>query len=132
MIRHLVRRLLGEEEPGLAKRVTAALHAHPGRDYLWPGNVRELEQAVRRVLLTGAYEGESPAGHGIRLRLRHGIDQGTLSAQDLIRHYCGWLYGRHRSYVKVARLTGLDRRTVKKHLDQLAPDESTARSERPS
>lgn len=118
MIRYLIGRMVGEAEPELTDRVAAAIRETPGPDYAWPGNVRELEQAVRRILLTGTYAGESPAGADLRRRLRQGIDRGDLTAHDLVRDYCALLYGRHRNYVEVARRTGLDRRTVKKHVEQ--------------
>jgi DNA-binding CsgD family transcriptional regulator len=34
--------------------------------------------------------------------------------------YCALLYRRHGTYEEVARRTGLDRRTVKKYLDDLS------------
>src|SRR5690606_28961143 len=54
LLENAVRRLAGREVPGLAADAERALREQPGMNYGWPRNVRELEQAVRRVLLTGA------------------------------------------------------------------------------
>ena len=44
------------------------------------------------------------------------IETGALSADALIERYCALLYARSKSYVEVARITGLDRRTAKKYV----------------
>lgn len=126
MVGHLVARLVGAEDGTLTAQVCESLARSPGPDYAWPGNVRELEQAIRRVLLHGAYHGE-PTGSGgtLHQRLVQGMEEGSLAAQDLVAGYCSLLYRRHRNYVEVARMTGLDRRTVKKYIEQTS-DESDA------
>lgn len=117
LVEHLVTRALGGEEPEIATAVGGALARDLPPVYPWPGNVRELEQAVRRVLLTGSYRGEAgAAAEDLRGRLLEGLDAGTLDAQGLLRGYCALLYGRCGTYEEVARRTGLDRRTVKKHV----------------
>ena len=84
-----------------------------------PGNVRELEQAVRRILLTGAYTGSArPKSAGLREQLVAGIEAGTLDADALLAGYCKVLYEREGTYEAVARRTNLDRRTVKRYLQQ--------------
>ena len=88
-----------------------------GADYSWPGNVRELEQAVRRILLTRHYSGdlrEEP--FDLEKQLQRDIESGTLDAQELLTTYCAILYKRHGTYEGVARITKLDRRTVKKYI----------------
>jgi transcriptional regulator with PAS, ATPase and Fis domain len=85
--------------------------------YRWPGNVRELEQAVRRILLTNHYSGEifrSPVSMIGRVQMA--IKEGSLNAQELLCWYCTVLYQRHGTYEKVASITKLDRRTVKKYI----------------
>ena len=93
--------------------------ASPGPDYAWPGNVRELEQAVRRVILNQRYDGDrrGEAADPFR-RLAADLDGGELAATTLLARYCRLLYDRYQNYVEVARRTGLDRRTVKKYVDQ--------------
>jgi hypothetical protein len=80
--------------------------------------VRELEQCVRRVILRNAYEiNEVPAPEPKADSLTRQIQEGRLSAQDLLIHYCTRLYEKHGTYEAVARIAGLDRRTVKKYID---------------
>jgi hypothetical protein len=38
-----------------------------------------------------------------------------------VRDYCRLLYGRHGTYEEVARRTGLDRRTVERHVHEEDP-----------
>jgi hypothetical protein len=79
--------------------------------------VRELEQCARRILLKGVYTGES--GHKepeIDRQLISGIENGSIDASSLVSGYCYLLYQRHQTFEEVARRTGLDRRTVKKYI----------------
>jgi transcriptional regulator with GAF, ATPase, and Fis domain len=86
--------------------------------YPWPGNVRELEQCVRRVVLRNAYEiNEAQRSASKNDDLTRLIQDGRLSAQDLLAHYCTRLYEKHGTYEAVSRIAGLDRRTVKKYID---------------
>jgi transcriptional regulator of acetoin/glycerol metabolism len=97
--------------------VRKALDRDIGKQYHWPGNVRELEQAVRRILITRQYKGDSRTSTpDLRERLIKGIDTGTLDANAVVRSYCYLLYQKYLTYEEVARRTGLDRRTVKKHI----------------
>ncbi|MFT6399015.1 MAG: DNA-binding NtrC family response regulator [Bradymonadia bacterium] len=85
------------------------------RDHRWPGNVRELEQAIRRILVRGFYQPphSTSAEEGDVLRR---MRDGSISAAELLRSYCHGLYDELGTFEAVARKTGLDRRTVKKHL----------------
>jgi DNA-binding NtrC family response regulator len=117
LVSHVVRRLTGGASEELAGEICRVLRSGVGEDYAWPGNVRELEQAARRVLLCGGYEGErGAAAPGLRERMAAGIEGGTLTAEELLSGYCRWLYERHGTYEEVARRAGLDRRTAKKHV----------------
>ncbi len=119
LISHLVLRLTGEPSPEAVELVHAALDTSLGRNYPWPGNVRELEQAVRRILLTKHYEGDHLAvTPDLRSELLAGIEHGSLDADALLSGYCQLLYERHGTYEEVARLTNLDRRTVKAYLEK--------------
>ena len=115
----LVARATGEDTPELARRVTGALRDALPRDYPWPGNVRELEQAVRRVLLTGRYEGlELVQKTDEEAALAGELRDGEMTATELTSRYCRLLYERLGSYEQVARRIDLDRRTVKKYIDR--------------
>jgi len=89
-----------------------------GNEYTWPGNVRELEQAVKRVILTGHYQGEAPLPAEPRSVdfLAQSLIEGELDADALLSRYCGLLHKRFGTFEEVARRTKLDRRTVKKYL----------------
>lgn len=118
LLEHVVRRLIGREAPDLAGEIREALVQGVGDRYPWPGNVRELEQAVRRILLTKRYAGDSaPAGPPDEgARLLAGIEAGTLDAEALLSGYCRLLHRKHGTYEEVARRAGLDRRTAKKYI----------------
>ena len=114
----LTRRIAGEASPQVIDMVKDALARTLSPDYAWPGNVRELEQAVRRILLTGAYLGEvSRPGQDAKSTLIEGIESGALTARQVMSAYCKLLYERYGSYEEVARRTRVDRRTAKKHID---------------
>ena len=115
----LTTRATGSEAPGLSRMVVKSLRTTLADDYPWPGNVRELEQAVRRILLNGRYEGV-PAGdpQDKEEQLAGLLRDGSLTATELLSNYCRTLYARMGSYEKVARHTDLDRRTVKKYIER--------------
>ena len=113
LVQALVTRLLGSASPEAADLVLTALRRDLPADYVWSGNVRELEQAVRRILLTGRYAGELTAANTDFWRQ---AQAGALNARELLANYCALLYQRCGNYEEVARRTGLDRRTVRKHL----------------
>lgn len=117
LIAVMLPRMIGEPSEELGRMVRESILRDVGAGYGWPGNVRELEQCVRRVLLTrrcepdGAHEGEDTEG-----RLLAGVRAGAFDARGLTSAYCALLYERLGTYEKVANVTGLDRRTVKKHV----------------
>lgn len=119
LVAAVLTRTLGEPAPGLVDEVLAAIERGLPEGYAWPGNVRELEQCVRRVLMTRRYAGDRAAGRGdARERLGRALEAGDVDARTLVRDYCRLLYARHGTYEEVARRTGLDRRTVKRHVDE--------------
>jgi DNA-binding NtrC family response regulator len=116
LVRHMLVRLGGDADAGTLSAVLEALEKGVGRDYAWPGNVRELEQAVRCILLTGAYRGDNNTAPG-EAGWVAALTRGELSAQEVLSGYCQQLFRCHGSYGEVARRTGLDWRTVKKHVE---------------
>jgi len=122
LVRLLVARIAGEDQPELVDRVMQALKTGLPKGYAWPGNVRELEQAVRRILLTGRYAGEiAPAAPGEEESLAERLRAGEISADDLLARYSALLYNRLGSYAEVARRMDLDVRTVRRYVDMKGP-----------
>jgi transcriptional regulator with GAF, ATPase, and Fis domain len=119
LLAHTVHRLLGRSSPDLSRMVRLVIDQHLGADYAWPGNVRELEQCVRQVLLNQVYLGDQGSiAPDLNSRLIKGIQNGSIEAQSLLAGYCALLYRRHGTYEAVARRANLDRRTVKRHVDE--------------
>jgi transcriptional regulator with AAA-type ATPase domain len=114
----LVRRIAGAPDSRLVTKVLAALERGLPSGYTWPGNVRELEQAVRRILLTGAYQAEIlPSAPDEDTALVAKMRSGELTATELLARYCATLYRRVGTYSEVARRTGLDPRTARKYVE---------------
>ena len=117
LVKHLVARTIGNDASELVALVMDALRKNLGPAYAWPGNVRELEQAVRRILLTSRYTGDTAGVAQDDLgRLKAGLDRGDLDADALLAGYCSVLHRQHQTIEEVARRTNLDRRTVKRYL----------------
>lgn len=119
LVATILDRLCGPHEKGLDAGVVETVLAGVGPDYAWPGNVRELEQAVRRVLLRGTYEsdaGSRVGGQANVAELVRAMEQGGLTADQVLARYCGLLYQQHGSFSAVARVLGLDPRTARKHV----------------
>jgi transcriptional regulator with PAS, ATPase and Fis domain len=115
----LVTRATGTEAPDVTDMVVSSLRASLPETYPWPGNVRELEQAVRRILLNGRYDGIATSDAGDdEDRLAEELRDGGLTATELTSRYCRLLYRRLGSYEQVARRIELDRRTVKKYIER--------------
>ena len=117
LLNHTIQQITGTSSSDLLQVILRVLEKELPRNYSWPGNVRELEQAVRRILLTNSYRGDTrEIPTDLQSRLHQGIDEGTLNAQDILASYCTLLYQRCGTYEEVARKTKLDRRTVKKYV----------------
>lgn len=117
MLDAVIARMMGNPAPPLVRRIRQALLADPGATYPWPGNVRELEQAARQVMLAGAYTAQAGGSTTSDApALAQAIELGTLDAEQLLATYCRHLYRRLGTYEAVAKITRLDRRTVKRHI----------------
>jgi len=112
---YLLRRITGWSTGALQDRVLSCLQESIPEGYAWPGNVRELEQALRRILLTGSYHPQPAAVQPERsLPLEQARRLPLQERMELLRK--GYvLYG---TYAEVSRRSGLDRRTVKKLIEQ--------------
>jgi len=117
LVEHFCGLISGEKDTELIERVLGVIDKQlGGRQYNWPGNVRELAQCIRRVILKRDYEGQQVKMQTLPDQLKSGIDSGDLTADELLDSYCKILYDRHGTYEQVAKLTALDRRTVKKRI----------------
>ena len=105
-------------------------------NYPWPGNFRELEQCARNVLIRGEYHPVDNARHrefdSIEDAVRALAKRG-LSADELLRVYCEVVYEQEGGqYEATAKCTGLNWRTVKKHvLAAATTNEHSSRSRPP-
>lgn len=115
----LVTRTLGEPSGEWVARIREILYRDLGEDYAWPGNVREMEQAVRRIILSREYRRRlhvKPTPDSLAEKIQSGVNEGSLTARQMLSSYCALLYKQHENIEEVARRTQMDRRTVKKYL----------------
>jgi transcriptional regulator with PAS, ATPase and Fis domain len=117
LIAKVTEKITGQRSTELTKTVVSVIDNNLGRDYHWPGNVRELEQCIRRVIIKQDYEGDklhrsSAGGETLAIDTHNG----SMTTTEVVRQYCKLLYERYGTYSKVAQKTGLDNRTVKKHI----------------
>jgi hypothetical protein len=114
----IVKRILGQAGADIVRKVKDFLNHYQPYNYTWPGNVRELEQCVRRILLKNSYDWppKDPSGNAMSC-FSKGLDSGSMTAQEILSGYCRILHNRYGTYEAVARVTQLDRRTVKKHIE---------------
>jgi len=118
LLSHTVTRILGKPSVELTRMLGKSILHELGQDYPWPGNVRELEQCVRRLLLNEVYGIDSPQDSNLADWLARGVKEGFLDMQSLIAGYCCCLYERLGTYEAVARMTKVDRRTVKRYIQE--------------
>lgn len=115
LVKTLIARVISNSDEDLAIRIHRRVKNAVPKNYSWPGNVRELEQCIRSICLTGSYT----INHVDKTKTPQGfvfdMDKDS-SAQHLLQTYCGYLYQQSNSYEAVARITRLDRRTVKKYI----------------
>lgn len=116
MIAVTIKRIAGHESGELVETVKEVINKRLGSDYHWPGNVRELAQCIRRVIIKRDYEGDTVYKMSGSNEFIKDIEAGTLDGQSLLAGYCSSLYKKHKTYEEVARITKLDRRTVKKYI----------------
>ena len=123
-------RVVGADEAAdLAEEVLACVDRDLGPDYAWRGNVRELEQCVRNVLVRKRYHPPAAPTTGARAELSEALRDGGVTAKELVRRYCTFIYARTGSYQETARRLDLDRRTVKRSIDATLLERLTAETE---
>jgi len=117
LIVDLVNRVTDLPSPLLASRIEKYIRQTIPTNYAWPGNVRELEQCIRQICITGQYkiaeQSTSPEHNNEFSLSENPVENG---AQQLLQRYCRFLYDQQGSYEAVAKITQLDRRTVKKYI----------------
>ncbi len=121
LLNFIIERMTGMDPAKLREKVKRIIQRRLGPDYSWPGNVREMEQCVRSVLLRRDYTGKSREKDNIPSLsqwLHQGIADKDITTADLVSGYCRLVYESCQTYEKTARITGLDRRTVKKYITQ--------------
>lgn len=116
LLNQVVKRSIGEASPELVDWLEVELGRQLPADYSWPGNVRELEQAIRRLVLNRTYAGERMPAKLADPSFSVKVEDGQMSAAELLAGYCAQLHARCGTYEEVAKITGLDRRTVKKYV----------------
>ena len=72
---------------------------------------------MRQILLKRLYRWQH-CDRGQASKMLETLEQGSLTAAQLLSGYCASLYKRLGTYEAVAKVTKLDRRTVKKHFVQ--------------
>ncbi len=115
-----IKRILGRKSIDLVDKISALISDNQPSGYPWPGNIRELEQCTRQILLRQSYNWQNDYEERLEIDLLAGRD--TLTAQQLLSRYCSSLYVEHGTYEAVARITDLDRRTVRKYITELKND----------
>lgn len=87
--------------------------------YRWPGNMRELEQCVRNIMIHNDYLPQSNTNSNANPTWIDSMNDLSLTADQLLGHYCQLAYSQTHSYEKAAEILKLDRRTVKAKIDAL-------------
>ncbi|MGE0171700.1 MAG: sigma-54-dependent transcriptional regulator [Oligoflexales bacterium] len=114
LVNHIVARVVGEDSEEYSDLVLRNLQGPWVRTYPWPGNVRELEQYVRRIILNGNLVlGQTPPSE------LEDFLRSPCSAEELVSWYCKKLFAQHKEYTRVAEITKLDRRTVKRYISSI-------------
>jgi transcriptional regulator with AAA-type ATPase domain len=112
-IAYMARKIAGAESEELAAESMQWVEQNLGPEYTWPGNYRELEQCVRNVLIRRDYRPARSEQGDAADELARELRAGRLTADQLLRRYCTYVYRQTGSYEETARRLQLDRRTVK-------------------
>lgn len=117
MLENVLSRITKEKNEVLLSKSLKKITAELGIEYEWPGNVRELEQCARNILINDrCHHPLSKISSQVSWPNR--MLKGEMTSQELLSQYCVMLYEKEKSYEKVSKITNLDRRTVKKYVDE--------------
>lgn len=94
------------------------IEANLGRHYSWPGNVRELEQCLRNFMIRGVYCPVNQSTANTRQQIVNSMLSGEFTAEQLLEKYCTMIYSQTGSYEEAARRLEIDRRTVKRKVNE--------------
>jgi transcriptional regulator with GAF, ATPase, and Fis domain len=113
----LIHRNLGSVDRASWQEVMSGIEQSVGSGYEWPGNIRELEQCVRNLLIHGHYLAPTPSvrAGGLESLLQR-MRNAEVDLEHLVSEYSNWVYAREGSYVRAAKVLGVDRRTVAKQV----------------
>lgn len=116
-------RLAGREAPQFSDRAIDAI-----RRYHWPGNVRELENLIQRlvVMTEGARIDVTDLPSFMRYSAPRAQDPNRTLAQVEAEHIRIVLAAAAGNKSRAAEILGIDRKTLREKLKNLAPDESDA------
>lgn len=116
LVRHLLNRIVGTDDPKLAATIVDWIKDNLGKDYAWPGNVRELEQCIRSYLVRQDYR--PFAAPNSDTPLLTALESCRMTADELLTAFCTVSYSISGNYLATARQLNIDRRTVKAHVDE--------------
>ncbi len=118
LVGYISQRVAGSEGEKLARDVKTWIQDKIGLEYPWPGNIRELEQCVRNIMIRREYHPAMEKTPDWDEGLSAAMWKGGLSLEAICRLYCTQIYKRVGSYAETARRLKIDRRTVKKYVDE--------------
>lgn len=117
LVNHIAETWIGSDEASeVAKSVMDWCQRHP--EHRWQGNFRELEQAVRSILVHGDYVPANLSSGGDQLARQMAETGWTL--KDMTSVYITELYRQTPNFEELARRLEVDRRTVKKYLNEVS------------
>lgn len=124
-VSHVARRIFGEDSNDMDDFVAETeqwIEQNLSPHYAWPGNIRELEQCVRNLLIHRNYQ---PAQFHQKSQTATSLDRflsdikaTSLSRDQLDGRYFALVLSRSANLEEAASRLGVDRRTLKRLLDQ--------------
>ena len=121
LVQHFTRKLVGDEPTSLADEATQWIETNLGPSYPWRGNIRELEQCISSIMIRNEYlplGARDSSQSGSAAQWTADAVECRLTADQLLRRYCTWLYYHTGGYEAAAKVLDIDRRTVKAKLIQ--------------